>query len=58
MTPSEAIEILRAAGMSEVVIAAAVDSNQSTINRIRHGGGTSFELGAKLVAMAEAVEAC
>lgn len=55
MTPSEAIEHLRRSGMTEQVIAAAVGTGQSTINRIRHGVMVpTWPVGKRLVDMATA----
>lgn len=61
MSPSEAIESLRAAGWSEAAIAAevlagGVQTTQSTINRIRHGTPPSYAVGKALVDLAERVE--
>lgn len=53
MNPSEAIDRLKRAGMTEKVIAAAVGIRQSTVNRIRHGAMTpSYPVGKALVDMA------
>lgn len=62
MTPSEAINSLRAADWSEVAIAAELRANgvqttQSTVNRIRHGMQPSYEVGKALVDLAERIAA-
>lgn len=55
MDPSRAIAQLIACGMTEQVIAAAINVNQATINRIRRGVVTpSYVTGKALVDMAEA----
>lgn len=57
MTPSLAIEILKAGGLTEQVIGAAVGAGQSTINRIRNGAmQPNWALGQKLVDMARAAQ--
>lgn len=53
MRPSEAIEHLILAGLSETAIGSEVGANQSTINRIRRGKSPRFELGSALVALAK-----
>ena len=53
MTPSEAIQLLLARGMTESAIGAAVGARQSTINRIKTGGMLpNWETGQKLVLLA------
>lgn len=55
MKPSQAITVLRDAGLTDTVIAAAVGSNQSTIHRIRHEKHEpNYTLGKALVDMAMA----
>lgn len=56
MTPSEAIEKLRAAGRSEQSIAAAVATSQPTINRIRKGQEPNYALGKALIDLAGSLE--
>jgi predicted transcriptional regulator len=56
MNPSEAIERLKRAGLTEQAIGLAVGAGQSTINRIRHGVmQPNYELGRRLVEMAMAL---
>lgn len=56
MTPAEAIDLLKGAGLTEAAIAAKVQVRQSTINKIRHGlMSPSYALGKALVDWAEAV---
>lgn len=56
MTPAEAIDLLKGAGLTEAAIAAQVQVRQSTINKIRHGlMSPSYALGKALVDWAEAV---
>lgn len=56
MTPSEAIEFLKAAGLTEAAIAAKVQVRQSTINKIKHGtNNPNYALGKALVDWAEDV---
>lgn len=58
MTPAEAIEVLKGAGLTEASIAAKVQVRQSTINKIRHGlMSPSYALGKALVDWAEDVRA-
>lgn len=57
MNPSLAIEQLRAAGLTEQAIGAAVGARQSTINRIRRGQmQPTYEVGKALVDLAVAEE--
>jgi len=42
-------ELVNDAGMTEAEIASSVGSTQPTINRIRRGAGTNFDLGNRLV---------
>jgi predicted transcriptional regulator len=56
MTPAEAIEVLKGAGLTEAAIAAKVQVRQSTVNKIRHGlMSPSYSLGKALVDWAEDV---
>ena len=48
MNPSANIIKLLNAGFTETAIAAAAGTNQSTINRIKHGGQPGFELGLRI----------
>lgn len=58
MDPSSAVTKLLASGMTEQVIAAAINVNQSTVNRIRNRVvAPSYEVGAALVAMASSLPA-
>jgi hypothetical protein len=58
MTPAEAIDLLKGAGLTEAAIAAKVQVRQSTINKIRHGlMCPSYGLGRALVDWAEFVRA-
>jgi len=57
MKPSEAIEKLIAAGMTEAAIGQAVDCRQSTINKIKHGMVPNWETGKALVDLAAALPA-
>lgn len=53
MSPSDAIELLIAAGLTETVIGQKVGAQQSTINRIRRGQMTpNYDLGKALVDLA------
>lgn len=53
MTPSNAIEALRSADLTETQIGAAVGASQSTINRIRRGKmQPNYDLGLALVSLA------
>lgn len=55
MTPAQAIEQLKAAGLTEAVIGAVVGTSQSTINRIKSGGMVpSWPIGQRIVDMAHA----
>ena len=57
MNPRQAIERLHGSGMTEAVIAAAVNSTQPTINRIHRGESSpKYELGRALVEMAAALD--
>ena len=57
MTPSQAIAYLKRAGLTEVAIATAVGSRQSTINRIANGAQLpNWELGQALVRLAESTQ--
>lgn len=57
MDPSSAITRLMDGGMTEQVIAAALNVNQSTVNRIRRRiVSPSYGVGKALVDMAEAME--
>jgi len=57
MNPSTAIDVLRAAGLTEQAIGAAVGARQSTINRIRRNQmQPTYEVGKALVDMAHAAE--
>lgn len=57
MSPSTAIDRLRAAGLTEQAIGAAVGARQSTINRIRRQQmQPTYEVGKALVDLAEATE--
>jgi len=57
MNPSTAIDVLRAAGLTEQAIGAAVGARQSTINRIRRNQmQPTYEVGKALVDMAQAAE--
>ena len=54
MKPSEAIEKLLAAGMTEAAIGLAVDCRQSTVNRIKRGDMIpNWETGKALIDLAE-----
>lgn len=54
MDPSSAVTQLLRSGMTEQVIAAAINVNQSTVNRIRRRVvAPSYEVGKALVDMAE-----
>ncbi len=54
MDPSNAIEALREAGLTEKAIGSLVGVGQSTINRIRHGQMVpNYPLGRALVELAE-----
>lgn len=53
MNPSEAIQHLKQAGMTEKAIGAAVGANQSTINRIANGARSFWDIGQKLVELAQ-----
>lgn len=54
MNPSDAIETLMAGGMTERSIAAELNVNQATINRIRRQVvQPTYETGAALVALAK-----
>lgn len=58
MDPSSAVTKLMSSGMSEQGIAAALNVNQSTVNRIRRGVvAPSYEVGKALVDMAERLDA-
>lgn len=58
MTPSEAITVLQAHGMTEAAIGAAVGARQSTINKIKRGEMIpNWETGKALVDLAEKVRA-
>jgi transcriptional regulator with XRE-family HTH domain len=58
MTPADAIDLLKGAGLTEAAIAAKVQVRQSTINKIRHGlMSPSYALGKALVDWAETVSA-
>lgn len=58
MTPAEAIEVLKGAGLTEAAIAAKVQVRQSTVNKVRHGlMSPSYALGKSLVDWAEDVRA-
>lgn len=57
-TPQSIVERLISAGMTEAQIASAltaqgVSITQPTIHRIKHGAGTSFEIGCALVRLAQ-----
>lgn len=53
MSPSDAIELLIAAGLTETVIGRRVGAQQSTINRIRRGQMTpNYDVGKALVDLA------
>jgi IS30 family transposase len=53
MSPSDAIELLIAAGLTETVIGQKVGAQQSTINRIRRGQMTpNYDVGKALVDLA------
>ena len=57
MNPSDAIERLRAAGLTEQAIGSAVGAQQSTINRIRNGHmQPTYKVGKALVDLAIATE--
>lgn len=57
MNPSDAIASLVAGGMTEQAIAAELNVNQTTINRIRRQIVTpSYETGKALVDLAKATE--
>ncbi len=54
MDPSNAIEALREAGLTEKAIGSLVGADQSTINRIRRGHMVpNYPLGRALVDLAE-----
>jgi len=58
MDPSSAVTKLMASGMTEQVIAAALNVNQSTVNRIRRRVvAPSYDIGKALVDMALALDA-
>jgi transcriptional regulator with XRE-family HTH domain len=52
MTPSQAIQNLQSAGMTEAAIAKHAGVDQSTVNRIKHGRDPGWALGQRLVDMA------
>lgn len=55
MKPSDAIAILLAGGMTEQAIAAELNVNQTTVNRIRRSVVTpSYETGKALIDLAAA----
>lgn len=55
-TPAEAVETLRAAGLTEATIAARVGTRQSTINKIRRGlMNPTYAVGKALVDLAEQI---
>lgn len=57
MNPSDAIAILVAGGMTEQAIAAELNVNQATINRIRREAVTpSYKTGKALVDLAQAAK--
>jgi DNA invertase Pin-like site-specific DNA recombinase len=53
MTPQAAVQNLIDAGRSEIWIAYHLGIAQSTVWRIRNGQETKWELGQKIVALAE-----
>lgn len=56
MNPSSAVSELIRRGMTEQVIAAAVNVNQTTVNRIRRGVvNPTYQIGKALVDMATAI---
>lgn len=57
MDPSSAVTKLMGSGMTEQVIAAALNVNQSTVNRIRRRVvAPSYDIGKALVDMAQALD--
>jgi len=57
MNPSTAIAQLIESGMTEKVIAAAINVNQATVNRIRRGvTAPTYDTGKALVDMALAID--
>ncbi|HHA2879352.1 helix-turn-helix domain-containing protein [Stenotrophomonas maltophilia] len=57
MNPTTAIAQLIESGMTEKVIAAAINVNQATVNRIRRGvTAPTYETGKALVDMALAID--
>lgn len=54
MTPSEAVQILSASGLSEAAIATAAGTSQPSINRIKRGAvSPGYQVGKALVALAK-----
>jgi hypothetical protein len=53
MTPTDAVQRLIQAGMTEAAIADKVEAEQSTINRIKHGREPRWGLGQALVLLAQ-----
>lgn len=56
MKPSQAIEKLLAAGLTEAAIGDAVGARQSTVNKIKHGTVPNWDLGRKLIELAEGLD--
>lgn len=57
ITPTEAVQLLAAAGWSEARIARAAETSQPTVHRIKHGQVTvSFDLGIRLLHLAETIK--
>ena len=55
MKPSEAIEKLLSTGLTEAAIGDAVGARQSTVNKIKRGTVPNWELGKRLVDLAESL---
>jgi predicted XRE-type DNA-binding protein len=48
---SEVVKALESAGLKQVDIAQAAKTSQPTINRIKKGASTSFEIGCALIGL-------
>lgn len=57
MNPTNAVDLLISQKWSEKRIADEVGTSQPTINRIKRGSATTYELGAKLISLALTVAA-
>ena len=55
MDPTQAIETLKRAGLTEKAIAESVGVNQSTVNRIGNGSHPSYSVGRALIELAQSV---